>query len=162
MQRLIITALRPLATLLTLRPEQCPEQDLRQLLRGHAHQAIIGWNQAADKLAGVWPMEEHMSAEAADTAFTVLPAIRIIPLPHQPLGVITAAVGLGILFHKSALTALVREDSHGMDQNVYHSPPQAILEGEAVTPAATITILILPVHISTVALLVLIGMAASV
>lgn len=159
MQHLIITALRPLATPLTLPPEQYLEQDLHQLLREHAHQAIIGWNQAADKLVGVWLMEEHMLAglvDMEDIAYTVLPVIRIIPLPHQPLEGITVVVSLGILFYKSVLTALVREDSHGMDQNVHHSPPQVI-------PEAAITIIILhPALISTGALRVTIGTATDV
>lgn len=106
-----------------------------------------------DKPAGAWLMRERIPAE--DMAATPPMAIPII-LPHQLPEDIIAAVNLGILSGKDARTALVREDTHGMDQNALHShllPTRPTLKG---------LIIILPARMSTAVPPDPIGMAVSV
>lgn len=145
-----ITEQRQLATVQYLLLELCREPVLRQLLRDNVLQDITGCLHQEAKPAGAWLMQERMLAEA-DTA-AMLPMAILIILLRQPPEDIIVAVSLGILSGNDALTALVREATHGMDPNAYHSLLQVIPE----------VIMAEEAHTSTVALQVTIGMAASV
>lgn len=126
MRRLLITAPRQPLTIQRPPQELYPEPALALLPRGNVRQVFTGCPHQEDKPAGVWLMRERILAEA-DTA-AMLPMAILIILLHQPPEDITVAAELGILFRKGALTALVREDFHGTDQNAYHSLRQAIPE----------------------------------
>lgn len=85
------------------------------------------------------------------------PIVTLITLLLQTIQEdIIAEASLGILSVKGALTALVPEATHGTDPNAYPSLLQAI------QAEATIAIIHLPAHISTVALRGIIGTAADV
>ena len=116
--------------------ELCREPVLRQLLRGNVLRDFIGCPHQQDKQVGVWLTAEHTSVE--DMAAMLLMGIRVTLLRHKPPEDIIAAVSLGILSARDALTALAREAIHGTDQNAYPLLPPAILEALA-------TIIILPI-----------------
>lgn len=86
--------------------------------------------------------------------------ILIILLLQLPEDIIVVAEP-GILSNKDVLTALVRADSHGMDQNAHHSPRPTI-QVIQVTQEEEAIIILPQAHTSTVALRAIIGMAVNV